>query len=103
MERPTALPSGVTSWVLELEEDVFRLQTVIRPCRPMHRTGLLARQPCARRLFGNCPIRVDSRFCRVHPYTDKSRRCDPHSTLEGRTELGRPFERRPPGLASNTW
>ena len=25
--------------------------------------------------------------------TDKSRRCDSHSTLEGRTELGRPFER----------
>jgi hypothetical protein len=34
-------PNGVTSWVLELE-DVFRLQTVIRPCRPLHRSALLA-------------------------------------------------------------
>jgi len=52
--------------------------------------------------FGNCPIRVDTRFCRAHPYTDKSRRCDSHSTLEGRTELGRPLERRSPRSASNT-
>src|SRR6516164_8374379 len=99
---PEPTSRRVTSWILELEE-VFRLQTVIRPCRPLHRTALLARQPCARRFFGNCPIRVDSRFCRAHPYTDKSRRCDPHSMLEGRTELGRPFERRPPRLVSNTW
>src|SRR5215472_10690589 len=87
--------------ILELE-DVFRLQTVIRLCRPLRRTALLARQPCARQFFGNCPIRVDSRFCRAPPYTDKSRHCDSHSTLEGRTELGRPFERRPPRSASNT-
>jgi hypothetical protein len=81
---------------LELDEAVFRLQTVIRLCQPLHRTALLARQPCARQFFGNCPIRVDSRFCRAHPYTDKSRRCDSHSTLEGRKELGRPIERRSP-------
>jgi hypothetical protein len=93
--------NAVTSWILELEE-VFRLQTVIRLCRPLQRTALLARRPCARQFFGNCPIRVDSHFCRAHPYTDKSRRCDPHSTLEGRTELGRPFERRPPRSASTT-
>jgi hypothetical protein len=36
----------------------------------------LARQPCARQFFGNCQIRVDTRFCRAHPYTDKSRCCD---------------------------
>src|SRR5262245_44872845 len=94
-------PNWVTSWILELE-DVFRLQTVIRLCRPLQRTALLARQPCARQFFGNCPIRVDSRFCRAHPCTDKSRRCDSHSTLEGRTELGRPFERRSPRSESNT-
>jgi hypothetical protein len=99
---PEPTSRGVTSWVLELE-DVFRLHTATRPCRPLQRTALLARQPCARQFFGNCPIRVDSRFYRAHPYTDKSRRCDSHSTLEGRTELGRPFERRRPGLASNTW
>src|SRR5262249_17093798 len=32
----------------------------------------------------------------------KSPRCDSHSTLEGRTELGRPFERRSPRSESNT-
>jgi len=64
--------NAVTSWVLELEE-VSRLQTVIRLCRPLQRTALLARQSCARQFFGNCPIRVDSRFCKAHPYTDKSR------------------------------
>src|SRR6516165_8685480 len=95
-------PNWVTSWVLELEADVFRLRTVIRLCQPLKRTALLVRQPCARQFFGNCPIRVDSRVCRAHPYTDKSRRCDSHSTLEGRTELGRPFERRSPRSASNT-
>src|SRR5262249_26844767 len=95
----------ITSWILELEArrtDVFRLQTAIRLCRPLQRTVLLRRQPFARQLFGNCPIRVDSRFCRAHRYTDKSRRCDSHSTLEGRTELGRPFERLSPRSASNT-
>jgi hypothetical protein len=95
MEAGRRAPAAIM--VLELE-DVFRLQTVIRLCRPLPRTALLARQPCARQFFGNCPIRVDSRFCRVHPYTDKSRRCDSHSTLEGRTELGRPLERRSPKI-----
>ena len=80
----------------------FRLQRVIRPCRPVRGTPLLARQPCARQFFGSCPPRVDSRFCRAHPYTDKGRRRDSHSRLEGRTELGRPFERRSPRSASNT-
>src|SRR5215813_12055349 len=75
---------------------------VIRLYRPLHRTALLARQQCARQIFGNCPIRVDSRFCRAHPYTDKSRRCDSHNTLEGRTELGRSFGRRSPTSASST-
>jgi len=96
---------SVTSWILEFEAlrpDVFRLQTVIRLCQPLLRTALLARQPCARQFFGNCPIRVDSRFCRAHPYTDKSRRRDSHSTLEDRTELERPFEWRSPRSASNT-
>src|SRR5262245_66438671 len=71
------IPNWVTSWILELEAlrpDVFRFQTVIRLCQPLLRTALLARQPCARQFFGNCPIRVDSRFCRAHPYTDKSKR-----------------------------
>ena len=81
---------------------VFRLQTVIRLCRPSQRTVLLARQQCSRRFFGNYPVRVDSRFCKAHPYTDKSRRCDSHSTLEGRTELGRRFEWRTRRSASNT-
>src|SRR5215468_308683 len=101
--RTLSEPNWVTSWVLELEAleaDVFRLRTVIRLCQPLQRTALLARQPCARQFFGNCPIRVDSRFCRAHPYTDKSRRCDSHSILAGRTELGR--ERRSPRSASNT-
>src|SRR5262245_34203631 len=92
----------VTSWTLEFEAfrpDVFRFQTVIRLCQPLQRNPLLARQPCARQFFGNCPIRVDSRFCRAHPCTDKSRRCDSHSTLEGRTEFGPPFERRSPRSA----
>jgi hypothetical protein len=102
---PFSGPNWVTSWILELEAlrpDVFRFQTVIRLCQPLLRTALLARQPCARQFFGNCPIPVDSRFCRAHPYTDKSRRRDSHSTLEGRTELERPFEWRSPGSASNT-
>ena len=80
----------------------FRVQRVIRPYRPVRDTPLFARQQCARQFFGNCPIRVDSRFCRAHPYTDKSRRCDSHSTPEGRTGFGRPFERRSPRSASNT-
>ena len=103
IDAPAAL-LWFTSWILELEgrrTDVFRLQTVLRLYRPLHRTALLVRQPCARQFFGNCPIRVDSRFCRAHPYTDKSRRCDSHSTLEGRTELGRPFERRSPRSVRN--
>src|SRR6516162_11640728 len=87
---------------LEMDADVFRLQRVIRLCRPLKRTALLARQPCACQFFGNYPIRADSRFRRAHPYTDKSRRCDSHSTLEGRTELGRLFERRSPRSRSNT-
>jgi hypothetical protein len=37
----------------------------------LQRTALLARQPCVRQVFGNCPLRVDSRFCKAHPYTDK--------------------------------
>src|SRR5215469_1100390 len=74
---------------LEMEAEVFRLQRVIRLCQPLKRTALLARQPFAHQFFGNYPIRADSRFCRAHPYTDKSRRCDSHSTLEGRMELGR--------------
>ena len=82
--------------------NVRRIKSVLRPCRPVRGTPLLAQQPCARHFFGNCPIRVDSRFCRAHPYTDKSRRCHPRSTLEGRTELGRPFERRSPRSGSNT-
>src|SRR6516165_12437680 len=98
---PEPTSRGVTSWILELEE-VFRLQTVIRLCRPLQRTALLARQPCVRQAFGNCPLRVDSRFCRARPYTDKSRHRDSHSTLEGRTELGRPFERRSPRSTSTT-
>src|SRR6516164_1167030 len=92
---------GKADIILELE-DVFHLQMVTRLYRPLHRTALLVRQQCARQFFGNCPIRVDSRFCRAHPYTDKSRRCDSHNTLEVRTELGRPFERRSPRSASNT-
>jgi hypothetical protein len=51
----------VTSWILELE-DVFRLQTVIRLCRPLQRTALLERQPCAHQFFDNCPIRVPGRI-----------------------------------------
>src|SRR5260370_31020946 len=93
--------SSAAIMVLEFE-DVLRLQTVIQLCRPVQRTALLTRQPCARQFFGNCPIRVDIRFYRAHPYTDKSRRCDSHNTLEDRTELGRPFERRSPRSASNT-
>jgi len=54
----------------------FRLQRVIRPCRSVRGTPLLARQQCARLFSGNCPIRVDSRFCRAHPYRDKSPHCD---------------------------
>ena len=54
----------------------FRLQRVIRPCRPVRGTPLLARQQCARLLSGNCPIRVDSRFCTARPYRDKSPHCD---------------------------
>jgi hypothetical protein len=42
---------------LELE-DVFRLQTVIRLCRPLQRTALLARQPCARQFFGNLQVHL---------------------------------------------
>ena len=80
--------NAVTSWVLELEE-VSRLQTVIRLCRPLQRTALLARQSCARQFFGNCPIRVDSRFCRAHPYTDKSRRCDSHSISRAQASVSR--------------
>ena len=98
-----------TNWltllILELEArrtDAFRLQTVIRLCRPLQCTALLALQPCARQSFGSCPLRVDSHFCRAHPYTDKSRRCDLHGTLEDRTELARPFERRLPRSASDT-
>src|SRR5262245_56537640 len=96
-----AATSWVTSQILELD-DVFRLQTVAPLCLPLQHTALLAQQPCARQFFGNCPIRVDSRFCRAHPYTDKSRRCDSHSTLEGQTELGRPRKRHSPRSASNT-
>jgi hypothetical protein len=101
--QPSLQALRITLLILELEArrtDVSRLQTVIRLCRPLRRTALLARQPCVRQFFGNCPIRVDSRFCMAHPYTDKSRRCDSHSTLEGRTE--RPFERRLPRSASDT-
>ena len=95
---------------MELEADVFRLvrasarsrRRVIRLCRPLKRTALLPRQPYARQFFGNYPIRADSRFCTAHPYTDKSRRCDSHSTLEGRTEVARLFERRSPRSGSNT-
>jgi hypothetical protein len=36
----------------------------------------LARQPCTRQFFGNWPIGVDTRFCKAHQYTDKSRRSD---------------------------
>jgi hypothetical protein len=100
--RPLWLRSGVSGEARRGAGE-FRLQRVIRPCRPVRGTPLLARQPCARQFFGNCPIRVDSRFCRAHPYTDKSRRCYSHSTPdEGRTELGHPFERRSPRSASNT-
>jgi hypothetical protein len=91
----------LTSRVLELEK-FFRLQTVIRLCRPLQCTALSARQSCARQFFGNCPVRVDSRFCRAHRYKDKSRRRDSHSTLEERTEPARPFDRRSPRLASST-
>jgi len=79
-----------------------RKESVLRPCQLVRGTPLLARQQCARLFSGNYPIRVDSRFCRAHPYTDKSQRRHSHSTLEGRTELGRPFERRSPRSASNT-
>src|SRR6516225_637348 len=65
----------VTSSGLELR-GVCRPRRVIRLCRPLQRTALSARQPCARRFFGNCPIRVDSPFCRAPPNIDKSRRCD---------------------------
>ena len=94
-------PNWVTSRTLEVE-DVFRLQTVIRLCRTFQHTAPLAPQPCARQFFGNCPTRVDNRFYRGHPCTDKSRRCDSHSTLEGLTELGRQVERRSPRSESNT-
>jgi hypothetical protein len=97
----SANPTCVISWILELEDVCSRLQTVLRQCRPCQRTALLVRQPCARQVFGNCQLRVDSRFCRAHPYMDTSRRRDSHSTLEGRRELGRPFERSPRS-ASNT-
>src|SRR5262245_10365101 len=100
-----SFPLESFTWILELEAlrtDVFRFQTVLRLCRPLHHTALLTRQPCARQFFGNCPIRVDSRFCRAHPYMDKSRRRDSHSTLECRTELGHPFERHSPRSPSNT-
>ncbi len=91
-------PAAIT--VLEFE-DVFRLQTVIRLCRPFQRTALLARQSCSRQFFGNCPIRAESRYGTARPCTDKSRRCDLHSTLEDRMKLDRPFERRSPRSASN--
>src|SRR5262249_30628150 len=83
-------------------EKVRRKESGLRPCQPVRGTPLLARQQCAHLFSGNCPIRVDSRFCRAHPQRDKSRRRHSHSTLEGRTELGRPFERRSPRSASNT-
>jgi hypothetical protein len=54
---------------------VFKGGGVIRSGRPVRGTPLLARQQCAHLLSGNCPIRVDSRFCRAHPYRGKSRHC----------------------------
>jgi hypothetical protein len=66
---------------------VLKSNWVIRLCGQLQRTALLARQSCARQFFGNCPIRVDTRFCTARAYTDKSRRCE-CSTLEGRTKHG---------------
>jgi hypothetical protein len=95
-------PDCVTSWILELEDVFFRPQKVIRQCRPLQRTALLVRQPCAPQHFGSCQIPVDNRFCKARPHMDKNPRRDSHSMLEGRTELGRPFEWRSPRSASNT-
>ena len=99
--NPVSEPNWLIWWILELE-DLFRLQTVIRPCRSLPRTALLARQPCVRQFFDNCPIRAGSRFCRAHPYTDKSRRCDSRNTLEVLTEPGRSLARRSPRSAPKT-
>jgi len=85
-------PDWVISYILEAEfrilEAEFRPQPVVQLCRTLQSTAPFAQQPCARHFFGNCPIQVDSLFCRAHPYTDKSRRYDSRSTLEGRTTLG---------------
>jgi hypothetical protein len=77
-----------TNWltllILELEArrtDAFRLQTVIRLCRPLQCTALLALQPCACLTMCLMPISANG--------------CDLHGTLEDRTELARPFERPP--------
>jgi hypothetical protein len=80
-------PNWVIGRILGLEErrsdvfvqrvtEVFRVQRVIRPCRPVRGSPVLARQRCARRFSGNYLIRVDSRFCRARPYRDKSPHCD---------------------------
>ena len=72
-----ALRSGVSGEVRgRAPGELPVLQRVIRPCRSVRGTPLLARRQCARLFSGNCPIRVDSRFCRAHPYRDKSPRCD---------------------------
>ena len=98
------MKSAISSEVISrgLEVEAFHPQTVFRLGLSLQHTALLVRQPCARQFFGNCPLRVDSHFCRAHPYTDKTRRFDSHNTLEGRTELGRPFERQKPTSQSNT-
>src|SRR6516162_5307294 len=55
----------------------------------------------SRKAESQLPLGGTSRVCRAHPYTDKSRHCDSHSTLEGRTELGR-LEQRSSRSVSNT-
>jgi hypothetical protein len=95
-ERPSVSGEGRGAGAGDL-----RLQTAMRLGHPLQRIALLPRLPCGRQLFGNCPVRVDSRFCRAHPYTDKSRHCGSRNMLEVRKGLGRPFERRSPTLASN--
>ena len=55
-----------------LEPDEAFLRTVVRLGLSLQHTALLARQPCARQFFGNCPIQVGSHFCRAHLYKDRT-------------------------------
>jgi hypothetical protein len=91
----------VTSWILEFEArrtDVFRFQTVIRLYRPLQRTPLLARQPCAVSFSAIAQSELIAAFAGLTRIRIKVGAVI-HTVRLRRTALGRPFERRSPRSA----